>query len=82
MIVVDQDGWSASRQFEVPFAGPVELPKLHLKVANAVNIELSWEGGFRLFYTEEIGKPFTEVIGAQSPYTAPIGRQGFYKLNP
>ena len=82
MIVVDQDGLSASRQFEVQFAGPVELPKLNLKVADAANIELSWEGGFRLFFTEEIGQPFAEVIGAQSPYTAPIGRQGFYKLQP
>ena len=59
---------SASRQFEVQFAGPVELPKLNLKVADAANIELSWEGGFRLFFTEEeIGQPFAEVIKPKVP---------------
>jgi len=80
LFVIDQDGLMASRDFEIDFGGAVEPPAINLTVVNSANVELTWEGDFRLFFTDALGQPFQEVVGAQSPYTAPMEQQGFYKL--
>ena len=82
LIVTDLDGLRSSRQFEVDFGGVTARPVIKLNKLDSSNIELSWEGSFRLFFTRTIGKPFREVLGAQSPYRASLQSQGFYKIMP
>jgi hypothetical protein len=82
LVVLDREGLGVSRDFVVDFGGDQPAPTLNLQVADAANIELSWDGNYRLFYSQAIDQPFQEVVGASSPYNAPMSDQGFYKLMP
>jgi len=82
LFVVDSEGLDASRDFEVDFGGEQSAPVLNLQLAGDATIELSWDGDYRLFYSQAIDQPFQEVVGASSPYAVTMSDQGFYKLMP
>lgn len=82
LFVVDSEGLDASRDFEVDFGGEQSAPVLNLQLAGDATIELSWDGDYRLFYSQAIDQPFQEVVGASSPYAVNMSDQGFYKLMP
>jgi len=57
-------------------------------IGNALRVErvgqalvLRWDGPMVLQGAAEVGGPFTNVTGATSPFTVPMGeRKGFFRL--